>query len=236
MKARKSEEQDLDSEPNAGSKSWNEIMFQRHKTPYSGIPGFIERYRVRCVLSCINSNKSNDEPMTIVELGCGAGFLLKKIDEAFSSKELIGVDISTHALREAEKRLSSDVYLQESDISEKFSPPLHAKNIDYIICSETLEHLPKPKLAIENIGSIAESTTKLIVTVPIERYKNIIKGIFNNLRLFDLFFPNIEKGSSEWHLHDFNRQAIQTLLQHKFDIQYETTILLMHRLFILTPV
>jgi len=50
--------------------------------------------------------------------------------------------------------------------------------------------------------------------------------------VFDLFFKGIEKSLSEWHVQDFSKEDILTLLSVHFEVLHYETIYLMHQLIV----
>src|SRR6266536_2940811 len=67
------------------SRKWNDEMYRKHATPYTGLAGFVERLRVQCVRSFANI-KSTD---TVLEIGCEGGNLMARLPE---SKRIVGAD------------------------------------------------------------------------------------------------------------------------------------------------
>jgi len=213
-----------------GSDKWNNIMYIKHPTPYNGLAGKIEKFRSKEIMYFIQKNKKRHN-FTLLEVGCEAGNLLGSISRRFRSAELIGVDISDVALKKARTNLKDEIKLIKLDITHQ--PLKLNKNIDFLICSETLEHILNVKKAIENLAKSCTNETILIITVPNEKLKNLIKIILNKLKVFDLFFKGIEKGFSEWHLQDFSKEEILKLLSQQFKIIKYKNILFLHHLIVL---
>jgi ubiquinone/menaquinone biosynthesis C-methylase UbiE len=145
----------------------------------------------------------------------------------------MGMDISKEALKMARQKLGDDIPLFEHDITKIFDTEIEPP--DYLICSETLEHIPDADKAVEGIFQLAKKETIVIITVPIEKYKNQIKSILTKLGLFNRLFPGIENALSEWHVQDFSKQDLHELVKDKFTVVHYETILLMHQLIVLVP-
>jgi len=188
-----------------GSKSWNNEMYEKHPTPYGGIAGFIQQQRLQKISAAMTKHLpvSGD---TIVEIGCEEGNLLKFLGEKHKNYQCIGLDISSKALTEAKNHLPKATLLAEHDITS--GPYLFQNAPAYLICSETLEHIPNAAVAVENIYKSAGKDTIVIITVPIEKHKNNIKKRLVQLGLFNLFFKGIETALSEWHVQDFSKADI----------------------------
>lgn len=211
-----------------GSQDWNDEMYQLHPTPYHGIAGFIQRRRLQRILSVIRSSKI-DKPH-IVEVGCESGMLLAFLHQQLPQAQFTGLDISPAALATAKQHLPKDISLYQYDLCE--SPPTNLPTPDILICSETLEHIPDAETAIQHLAQIAGPHTKVILTVPIEQYKNQIKTMLIRLGLFDLLFKGIEKQLSEWHVHDFGKQDFVDLVEPHFQVEQYDKIWWMHQMIV----
>jgi len=116
------------------------------------------RHRIRLILKII---KSNDLHGAIFDIGCGEGFLLKKLS---NDNRLYGMDISEIALNNIDPGDKENIEFIIGDISEKNSLP--KMRFDVIICSEVLEHVDNDEIAIKNLHELLISSGSLIVTVP----------------------------------------------------------------------
>ncbi len=216
-----------------GSPEWNDAMYQKHPTPHKGIAGWVERRRGAVICKHIKKNLlKTKNTLTIVELGCEAGHLLKQIRTRFPESVLYGYDISLSSLQEAKKLFENNenVHFGQLDITQPFTLP--EMKVDFIICSETLEHIPAYQEAMNNICLATPPGTVMIFTVPIESFKNTVKKWLTRLKLFDLFFSGIEKNLSEWHVNDFSKKEFNSMIGKHFRIIKYEQILLLHQLIV----
>ena len=212
-----------------GSKSWNNEMYEKHPTPYGGIAGFIQQKRLQKISTAI-ANYRPATGNTIVEVGCEEGNLLKFLGKEHTAYNYIGLDISSKALAEAKNHLSPAIKLAEHDITN--GPYSFHKPPAYIVCSETLEHIPDITAAVENLYKSTGKDTIVIITVPIEKYKNSLKKWLVKLGLFKLLFKGIEESLSEWHVQDFSKADILGLLGKYYTILSYDTIWWMHQIIV----
>ena len=212
-----------------GSKSWNNEMYEKHPTPYRGIAGFIQQKRLEKIAAAMAKYPATTGD-TIAEIGCEEGNLLKFLGEQHQNYRCIGLDISSKALAEAKNHLPSATLLAEHDITD--GPYPFQTPPAYLICSETLEHIPDAATAVENIYKSTGKDTIVIITVPIEKHKNNIKKWLVRLGIFNLFFKGIEASLSEWHVQDFSKADIVGLLGKYYDILSYDTIWLMHQIIV----
>ncbi|HET6227685.1 MAG TPA: class I SAM-dependent methyltransferase [Bacteroidia bacterium] len=100
------------------------------------------------------------EGQTVADVGCGTGHLLYYLKEEVGFGRATGFDFSPEAIKIA-KELFSNFYFYELDIyagkDEKF---------DTVLCTEVLEHLLNPELAMFNLLSMVNPGGTLLLTVP----------------------------------------------------------------------
>lgn len=120
----------------------------------------------------IISNLGNDKSVSIADVGCGCGYVLKQM-KSRGYENLTGVDL-------VEKSLYPDINIVCGNIEQL---PFEDNQFDVVVCSHTLEHVLDLPKAISELKRIAKH--KLIITVPKQRYYKYT---------FDLhihFFPQI---------------------------------------------
>lgn len=93
----------------------------------------------------------------IIDIGCGGGYLLKKL-QAHGFTKLSGLDIHPPKLDPSIKIYSSNV--------EQL--PFEDNSFDIVLCNHMIEHVLSPEKTISELKRIAKK--KLIVTLPCQRY------------------------------------------------------------------
>ncbi len=198
--------------------SWNDRMYGEHPTPYRGVAGMIEKARLQAVLSFAACQASD----RVLEVGCEGGNLLGSLPTV---KRIVGADISGKALQDAQRLLNSqgrDAEFYQLDAQQ--SLPFACGEFDIILCSEMLEHVEDPRAVIENIFAIANQDTRIILSVPIETPKLVVKDFLSKMGLFNVLFPGIEEGQSEGHLHAFSVDKLLDLTHDLFEKQQQKSI------------
>lgn len=112
-------------------------------------------------------------PESVLEMGCGEGFLLSKIKEHFPTIPLLGKDNLATALA-AGHNLFPDLQLHHGDIYHIDQPD---NSWDVVIASEVLEHLDRPEAALKEMKRVAKRY--LLLSVPHEplfRLSNLARG------------------------------------------------------------
>ena len=191
---------------------WNELMYKKHASENRYIhPNFLIRYyslkRVKQIITLLNSKLKDD----VLDLGCGPGFVMQQIKEY---KSLLGIDISSTALKEARRFLRSKkrVKLMKGDVQNLKLK----KRFDKIICAEVIEHVPWPSKVIDTIVRLSKNNTDIIITVPNEGLINTIFKMFKFFRIHKIFGKITIK--MDWHLHEFNLKKFRKLVKNKLEI------------------
>ena len=111
---------------------------------------------------CEKDGVSFDEGKAI-DVGCGTGHFLRELKKRHPSISITGTDFSEASIAVA-KKVNEDGEFFTMDI---FNVPAEQYNkYDYVICSEVLEHLLQPEIALQNIIQLANKTGHIILTVP----------------------------------------------------------------------
>jgi SAM-dependent methyltransferase len=78
-------------------------------------------------------NRIKSSPPSIVDLGCGNGYLSSRL---FDTSKLIGVDVNVQRLKEAKQK---GLQVVCSDLNKSF--PFRAKAFDIVFSDQVIEHL-----------------------------------------------------------------------------------------------
>lgn len=113
------------------------------------------------------------QPTSLLEIGAGEGFLLKKLREALPNSKLLGLDLIPEFVTEAH-RLFPDLDVQVGDIYH-IQQPDHAW--DVVVASEVFEHLERPAEALKEVKRVASKY--VVLSVPWEPFfqlGNFVRG------------------------------------------------------------
>lgn len=117
-------------------------------------------------------NELPSPPQNILEAGCGEGHVTAYLNKTFGSRSNINAfDISEKVIKEAGKQ-NANVTFWIGDIYH-----ISQGKYDLLVCSEVLEHLEKPDLALKELLRVCDGY--LILSVPREpiwRFLNVIRG------------------------------------------------------------
>lgn len=107
--------------------------------------------------------------MRILDVGCGAGKNLFKIDSKYEDCELYGIDISETMVRIA-KQNSTDAKNHIVFVNVDFLEFNSEEKYDVIIFNYVLHHMEKPQLAIEKAYNLLKNSGLIMLTVPGTEY------------------------------------------------------------------
>ena len=101
-----------------------------------------QKERADIIIKALNLQKS----VTIGDIGCGEGSILKYLKERLDVNETIGYDSSQFVLQKARAIGVSDVVLVDINNSEELNC---IKEVDYNIMLEILEHVPQSEIVLD---------------------------------------------------------------------------------------
>jgi len=112
----------------------------------------------RARLDFLNDALAALTPNSLLDVGCGTGVFLR-MDAARDARLRVGCDISENGFR----RDDANILFAAGDAA---ALPFRDDAFDCAVCSETLEHLPEPAAALEEIRRVLKPGGTLLVTVP----------------------------------------------------------------------
>lgn len=105
-------------------------------------------------------------PQSVLDIGCGRGFYLKMISYYDFALKIHGIDLKNEHLESAAKVLPENdkrFNLQQASVYEL---PFENESMDFVICSEVLEHLDQPLAGISEIYRVLKKNACVAVSVP----------------------------------------------------------------------
>lgn len=117
-------------------------------------------------------------PASVLEIGCGEGFVLRYLAERRPGIRWTGLDPSAPAIGYARTLCPSSVMLGMGNIYRLPMPPAA---FDLVICSEVLEHLADVPAALAELQRVGRS--HVLITTPREPYFRILVCLAEWLRL-----------------------------------------------------
>lgn len=178
--------------------AWNEEMSKKYNPDHyhdgaNPLLRFIEGRRTKAILRGLEI-KSTDR---LLDIGCGAGNMLKRIDA-----KRTGIDLSETMLQRSRTKLGDSVALEKMSAEKLHFPD---GSFDKVICSEVIEHILDPRAALSEIERILAPGGKAAVSIPnedlIENTKRILRKSGLKILMKNKGETNLDDVENEWHLH-----------------------------------
>ncbi|EDM73586.1 hypothetical protein PPSIR1_18427 [Plesiocystis pacifica SIR-1] len=120
--------------------------------------GLIDNFHAKAI-AMVNRAK----PGSILELGCGEGYVLDAFVRGGVQAELTGVELDERAVGKAQARLGSRATIEHEDARKLAAD---GRRFDMVMMLEVLEHIPEPEQMLPIIDEL--STEWILVSVPWE--------------------------------------------------------------------
>lgn len=104
-----------------------------------------------------NLNKENVKGLSLLDVGCGYGFLLSEAKPYF--KYRVGVDISSEAVKLASRHA-------EKVFRGGIETILSTEQFDCIICNQVIEHVYEPLAFIEKLKAHLNKSGNIVLSTP----------------------------------------------------------------------
>lgn len=114
---------------------------------------------------------STDSTSTLMDVGCGSGYLLFLISEKCPKMSLAASDLNGSALDLVRGYVKNVEHTYNQNIYSLDTPAA-----DIVVCTEVLEHLTEPKSALKRLLENVNSGGKLVITVPNGREDTSLAG------------------------------------------------------------
>lgn len=162
----------------------------------------VQKFLIDNFLSTLLKEATKLRPRSILDVGCGEGFILEKLRESKIGEELVGIDFSKDAIQIG-KGLHPKLSLKVGSI---YDIPFKPNSFDLVICSEVLEHLENPEKALLELERVTKKNC--IISVPHEPWfmlANLLRG------------KNISRwGNDIEHIQHWSRSGIHSMVGKYF--------------------
>jgi 2-polyprenyl-3-methyl-5-hydroxy-6-metoxy-1,4-benzoquinol methylase len=123
-----------------------------------------------------------DSSLTILDYGCGNGEILVEMQRLNPAARYFGADVSNTAIEAARVRLPGVTF---HAISDGGGLPLENGAVDFIFCSEVIEHVYDTEATFRELARLLRPGGHLLLTTP---YHGLAKNLLLVLCAFDRHF------------------------------------------------
>ncbi len=169
----------------------------------SPIAGRLMNNFLRCLQELIEPLR--DDISSIVEVGCGEGNLAAHLASLGITDNVRACDFSARIISMAEERHNAaPVRFYVRDIYDLNK----ADTADLVVCCEVLEHLERPKEALDRLREITGRYCLMSVpNEPLWRFLNMLRGKYLK-----------HLGNTPGHMNHWNGRAFMSLVGDYFDV------------------
>ena len=163
----------------------------------------ISRWFINRFTEHLESLLNNLQFESLLEVGCGEGYLLKRLEKRLQGLDLLATDISPEIIAEAELLIPEVPKL----VASAYDLPLEDKSRDIVLACEVMEHVEEPDKLLVEAKRVARK--HCIFSVPHEpwwRIANMMRGKYLN-----------DFGNTPGHIQHWNKSKLMNLINSVFD-------------------
>jgi trans-aconitate methyltransferase len=149
-------------------------------------------------------------PSSLLDVGCGEGYVLAALEQAGVRAQLAGVDRSPTAIAEARTRLGGEIELRVADARTLVEA---RGQHDLVMMIEVLEHLDDPDAMLRELEQL--TSRFVLLSVPWEPYFRMA----NLLRLRNV----TALGNHPEHVNNWGRRGFQQFVESRFGVRERVT-------------
>lgn len=113
---------------------------------------------------------------TVLDAGCGEGFVTRHLAQQDPTLRLTGVDLNQEAIQYAQTNFGELATFRTGNL---YKLPFSDKSFDLVMCSEVLEHLEDTDRAVCELKRVARR--HVLITVPREPYFKWLNDVSRSL-------------------------------------------------------
>ena len=163
----------------------------------------ISRWFINRFTEHLESLLNNLQFESLLEVGCGEGYLLKRLEKRLQGLDLLATDISPEIIAKAELLIPEVPKL----VASAYDLPLEDKSRDIVLACEVMQHVEEPDKLLVEAKRVARK--HCIFSVPHEpwwRIANMMRGKYLN-----------DFGNTPGHIQHWNKSKLMNLINSVFD-------------------
>jgi len=143
--------------------------------------GRLYYWHLRQFMHVLYETLATTAPQSVLDAGCGEGFVTRFLRRQNADWRLTGVDVSAEAIAYARHHPSHDEGDARYRCGDLYDLPFDDGAFDTVLCSEVLEHLDHPDRAFDELRRVARRS--VVVSVPREPYFQWLNDLGQALNL-----------------------------------------------------
>lgn len=177
------------------------ILFYENEAEHVPIFGSLREISLAEHIMSVLPKINQQMQVSCIDIGCGEGYVLYRLQKKYPSLHLTGLDLSTGRLKTTKQHVPH-AQLLKGDV---LALPFQNKQFDIVICSELLEHVEEYTKVVDELLRVTKHT--LIITVP------------NELPLVRVMCPKCKtKHYYDGHVNFFTAEKLRSLFINKAEI------------------
>ena len=150
-------------------------------------------------------------PASILDAGCGEGFVAARIGERMPGVAITGIDENAGAVAFARDHFGTH---GTYEVGSVYALPYADATFDLVLCSEVLEHLDRPDAALAELTRVARR--HVLLSVPLEPYFDALNRAARRVGV----------GGDPGHVNHWTRAGWARWLHRHFDrVQTDTKLI-----------
>ena len=160
------------------------------------------QWHLQAFLQSVYTLLEQANPQSVLDAGCGEGFVTRYLAQQNPALRLTGMDLSPDAVAYAQTQFGELATFRTGSI---YKLPFSDNSFDVVLCSEVLEHLDDTDRAIHELKRVARH--HVLITVPREPYFKWLNDIGRSLGV----------SPDPGHVNFWTKTSFQTFIQSHFE-------------------
>ena len=123
------------------------------------------QWHIQAFLQRVYQLLAQTEARSVLDAGCGEGFVTRYLAQQNPALRLTGMDLSKEAIAYAQDHFGHLAHFRTGSL---YKLPFSDNSFDLVVCSEVLEHLDDTDRAVSELKRVARR--HVLITVPREPY------------------------------------------------------------------
>ena len=181
------------------------VIYQREQYAKGGLGVWHWDKRDQLALQFVRPEDKN-----VVDVGCGEGVTLEKINRKFPAHRVLGIDELPENVNICRQ------FGLRAETGSIYHLPLKSKSVDCVLLMEVIEHLNQPTTAVKEVHRILIPNGRLVIVFPNDNFFKLVRCLTLRFR---------EASYDPGHVHQWTPSEMKIFFKNKgFSIIYSRNI------------